>query len=76
MKRINYSRIFYTTIDKISKVVFRELEKYGVSVEDIKDVGWYGYGRFSSQPLIVFLKDGRIYKVGTRKGNIYVERIK
>jgi len=76
MPRLHYRRLEYTQMDKVSGVVFRELEKLGVEKTDIDSLAWYKFGQYAKQPLIAFLKDGRIFKVGTRKGNLYVERIK
>lgn len=76
MPRLHYRRLEYTQMDKVSGVVFRELEKLGIEKTDIDSLAWYKFGQYAKQPLIVFLRDGRIFKVGTRKGNLYVERIK
>ena len=76
MPRLHYRRLEYTQIDKVSGVIFRELEKLGIEKTDIDSLAWYKFGQYAKQPLIVFLRDGRIFKVVTRKGNPYVERIK
>jgi len=76
MPRLHYRRLEYTQMDKVSGVIFRELEKLGIEKTDIDSLAWYKFGQYAKQPLIVFLRDGRIFKVGTRKGNLYVERIK
>ena len=57
--------------------VFCELKKQkGINKIDIRDLAWYRYGRYSTQPLVVFLRDGRIFKIRTRKGKILIEKIK
>jgi len=57
--------------------VFCELERQkGINKSDIRDLAWYRYGRYATQPLVVFLRDGRIFKIRTRKGNILIEKIK
>jgi len=76
MPRLHYRRLEYTQMDKVSGVIFRELEKLGIEKTDIDSLAWYKFGQYAKQPLIVFLRDGGIFKVGTRKGNLYVERIK
>ena len=76
MPRLHYRRLEYTQMDKVSAIVFRELGKLGIEKTDIDSLAWYKFGQYAKQPLIAFLKDGRIFKVGTRKGNLYVERIK
>ena len=63
-------------MDKVSGVIFRELEKLGIEKTDIDSLAWYKFGQYAKQPLIVFLRDGRIFKVRTRKGNLYIKRLK
>jgi len=76
MTKLNYKRLKYVNIGEVSEVVYRELEKQGISRTKIKDIAWYQYGRYATQPLIVFVKDGRILKVGTRRNKMYIEKIK
>jgi len=76
MARLNYRRLRYVNVREVSEVVYKELEKQGISRAKIRDIAWYQYGSYARQPLIVFLRDGRIFKVGVRRNNIYVEKIK
>lgn len=76
MMKLHYNRLEYTEMDKASGVVFRELAKLGIEKSEISDLAWYKFGRFAKWPLIVFLKNGQIFKIRTRKGSIYIDRIK
>jgi len=77
MAKLNYKRLSYTDMEHVSGVVFSELKKQkGINKIDIRDLAWYRYGRYSTQPLVVFLRDGRIFKIRTRKGKILIEKIK
>jgi len=77
MAKLNYKRLTYISIGDVSEVAFRELEKQkGISKGEIRDLAWYRYGKYAAQPLIVFLRDGRIFKIRTRKGKILIEKIK
>ncbi|RLC80417.1 MAG: hypothetical protein DRI61_05825 [Chloroflexi bacterium] len=76
MAKLNYKRLKYVNIGEVSEVVYRELEKQGIDKTNIRKIAWYQYGSYARQPLIVFLRDGRIFKVGVRRNNIYVEKIK
>ena len=63
-KRINYSRLEYTELQRISRVAIEKiLEFTGKEIIEIKNVAWYKYGRYATQPLIFFFKDGSIYKI-------------
>jgi len=72
--RLNYARLEYDSIEKISKIVIEKLlQATGRRLEDIEEVAWYKYGPYSKQPLIVFFKDGTIYKI---KASLKIERLK
>jgi len=77
MAKLDYKRLSYTDADCVSSVVFNELKKQnGINKSDIKNLAWYKCGRYSTQPLIVFLKDNKIFKIKTRKGKIIVENVR
>jgi len=77
MAKLDYRKLSYTDMDCVSSVVINELERQKeVNKSDIKGLAWYKCGRYSTQPLIVFLKDGKIFKIKTRKGKIIVENVR
>ena len=76
MVKIHYNRIEFKTFEKINPNVFKKLEEIGITKLDIESIGVYRFGRYAFQPAIVFLKDGRVYKVGTKRWKFYVKRIR
>lgn len=74
MKRINYNRLEYKNIEEVSAVAIRKvLEVAKKKITDIKDVAFYKYGPYRLQPLLIFFRDGSVWKVSAK---LKVERIR